>query len=65
MPELAEVEFYRRQWAGGIGRKIEGVHVNPGARVFRKSKGTEIQRCLDRQETFKQRGAREELDLWL
>jgi len=35
MPELAEVEFFRRQWDPGIGRTVEVVDVHPEARVFR------------------------------
>ncbi|MFQ3671248.1 MAG: DNA-formamidopyrimidine glycosylase family protein [Verrucomicrobiia bacterium] len=35
MPELAEVEFYRKQWAPGFGRRVVGVEVHAGARVFR------------------------------
>lgn len=35
MPELAEVEFYRRRWAVGHGGRITAVHVHPEARIFR------------------------------
>lgn len=35
MPELAEVEFFRRRWAAGHGAKIARVHVHAQARVFR------------------------------
>ncbi len=35
MPELAEVEYYRKIWNAGIGKKITRVHVHPSARVFR------------------------------
>jgi len=35
MPELAEVEFYRKQWNPGLGRRIQAVEVHAGARVFR------------------------------
>jgi formamidopyrimidine-DNA glycosylase len=34
MPELAEVEFFRKQWGGGVGQKILAVEVSPN-RVFR------------------------------
>jgi formamidopyrimidine-DNA glycosylase len=37
MPELAEVEFYRKQWNPGIGRTISGVFTHPAARIFRES----------------------------
>lgn len=35
MPELAEVEFYRKQWLPLLGRKVSIVRLHPGARVFR------------------------------
>ncbi|HEX4629967.1 MAG TPA: DNA-formamidopyrimidine glycosylase family protein [Chthoniobacterales bacterium] len=35
MPELAEVEYYRRQWDPGLGAKIVGVQLHPRKRIFR------------------------------
>lgn len=35
MPELAEVEFYRRRWAAGHGDRITTVLVHERARLFR------------------------------
>jgi len=35
MPELAEVEFYRKQWDVGLGQKIERVHLHAAKRVLR------------------------------
>ena len=35
MPELAEVEFYRRQWDCGLRRKISRVALHGGLRLFR------------------------------
>jgi formamidopyrimidine-DNA glycosylase len=35
MPELAEVDYFRKQWNPGIGLKIKEVSVNKAARVFR------------------------------
>jgi formamidopyrimidine-DNA glycosylase len=37
MPELAEVEYYRRQWDPGLGQKIVRVELHPRKRVFRGS----------------------------
>lgn len=34
MPELAEVEYYRRQWDPGLGHKILQILVHPKARLF-------------------------------
>lgn len=50
MPELAEVEYYRKQWNPGVGRRVSRVHVHAGKRVFR---GTDVQalaRFLERKE---------------
>ncbi|HUP77549.1 MAG TPA: DNA-formamidopyrimidine glycosylase family protein, partial [Pirellula sp.] len=35
MPELAEVEFYRKQWNCGLGQAIGSVHLHSNKRVFR------------------------------
>src|SRR3981081_331842 len=35
MPELAEVEWYRKQWNPGIGTPIFEVRLHPLKRVFR------------------------------
>ena len=35
MPELAEVEFHRRQWDAGLGAKILAVELHAGKRIFR------------------------------
>ncbi|HVF73288.1 MAG TPA: DNA-formamidopyrimidine glycosylase family protein [Chthoniobacterales bacterium] len=37
MPELAEVEFYRRQWDPGLRQKILRVQVHAAKRIFRGS----------------------------
>ena len=37
MPELAEVEFFRRQWDPGLGHAIKRVQVHGGKRIFRGS----------------------------
>ncbi len=37
MPELAEVEYYRRQWDPGLGDRIVRVQLHPRKRVFRGS----------------------------
>lgn len=35
MPELAEVEFFRKHWAVGHGSKVIAVHLHEGKKVFR------------------------------
>lgn len=37
MPELAEVEFFRKQWDPGLGSRILAVNWHPAARVFREA----------------------------
>src|SRR3954447_17736390 len=37
MPELAEVEYYRRQWDTGVGGQITGVDLHARNRVFRET----------------------------
>jgi formamidopyrimidine-DNA glycosylase len=34
MPELAEVEYYRKQWSPGIGEVVAAVHIHPEKRIF-------------------------------
>jgi len=46
MPELAEVEFYRRRWNPGLGARIDRVLVHPKAGVFKTSDPAEIVRHL-------------------
>lgn len=46
MPELAEVEFYRKQWNPGLGETVNAVEVHPLARIFRDSPATAVQRGL-------------------
>lgn len=35
MPELGEVEYYRRRWDPALGQEIERVHLRPGSRLLR------------------------------
>src|SRR5438046_1408595 len=46
MPELAEVEFYRRQWDVGIGKPITRVHINATKRVARGVDAAALQKAL-------------------
>jgi formamidopyrimidine-DNA glycosylase len=46
MPELAEVEYFRRQWDPGLGQKILRVQLHAGKRIFRESDPREIVRAL-------------------
>jgi formamidopyrimidine-DNA glycosylase len=39
MPELAEVEYYRKQWDAGLGQRVATVEVHAKKRVFR---GTDV-----------------------
>ncbi|MFT3829638.1 MAG: DNA-formamidopyrimidine glycosylase family protein [Opitutaceae bacterium] len=46
MPELAEVEFFRRQWNPGLGRRIVAVEIHARARVFRGAAPAVLERAL-------------------
>jgi len=46
MPELAEVEFYRKRWSVGFGKKILEVEVHPRARIFRDTQAQTITRKI-------------------
>ena len=46
MPELAEVEYYRRQWDCGLGAKITACNCTREKRIFRGSNPREIVRRL-------------------
>src|SRR6266576_6206976 len=35
MPELAEVEYFRRQWNAGIGHRVIKIALHSGKRIFR------------------------------
>ncbi|MEI6107199.1 MAG: DNA-formamidopyrimidine glycosylase family protein [Opitutae bacterium] len=35
MPELAEVEFFRKRWSVGHGAKVEAVRLHEGKKIFR------------------------------
>ncbi len=46
MPELAEVEFYRKEWNRGLGSEVKRVHLHPMARIFRDAKPKSIRKLL-------------------
>lgn len=46
MPELAEVEFFRRRWDVGIGKPITRVHINAQKRVARGIDALAMQKAL-------------------
>ncbi len=46
MPELAEVEFYRKQWNAGLDAKVLAVKLHAAKRIFRGSDPREIRRRL-------------------
>jgi formamidopyrimidine-DNA glycosylase len=48
MPELAEVEYFRRRWDDGIGQRVLGVKLHGENRVFRGSDTDSIQMTLPR-----------------
>ncbi len=48
MPELAEVEFNRRQWDPGLGQKVRRVHWGKGKRTFLGTDGSALATRLNR-----------------
>lgn len=46
MPELAEVEFYRKQWNCGLQQKILGVELHPDARILRGEDTAALRKTL-------------------
>lgn len=48
MPELAEVEYFRRRWDDGIGQRVLGVKLHGDNRVFRGSDTGSIEMTLPR-----------------
>ena len=49
MPELAEVEYFRKRWDAGIGDKIIAVQLHGEKRVFRGTNVSALQRQLAKQ----------------
>jgi formamidopyrimidine-DNA glycosylase len=46
MPELAEVEWYRKQWNAGLGKSITDIRMHPRNRVFRGTNTRELRERL-------------------
>ncbi len=46
MPELAEVEWFRKRWSPGFGEEIVRVHIHGAKRIFRGSTESEIVQTL-------------------
>jgi formamidopyrimidine-DNA glycosylase len=46
MPELAEVEFYRKQWQCGMNQKILAVELRPKARILRGADTDALRKTL-------------------
>ncbi|HXR07567.1 MAG TPA: DNA-formamidopyrimidine glycosylase family protein [Candidatus Acidoferrum sp.] len=46
MPELAEVEFYRKQWDAGRKQRIVSLHLHGGKRIFRGMNAEALRQAL-------------------
>ncbi len=46
MPELAEVEYFRKKWNPGLGQKIASIHLQSDKRVFRGTSPTLLARKI-------------------
>ncbi|MEP6672368.1 MAG: DNA-formamidopyrimidine glycosylase family protein [Chthoniobacter sp.] len=47
MPELAEVEFYRKEWDAGLRKKVTRVELHAGKRIFRGIKVKRLAAALE------------------
>ncbi len=50
MPELAEVEFFRKQWDPGLGGEISEVVTHPAARIYRDIPAAAVEKGLSGRE---------------
>ena len=46
MPELAEVEYYRKQWNPGLGRPVRAVFVHERAKIYRGTNARALRSAL-------------------
>jgi formamidopyrimidine-DNA glycosylase len=46
VPELAEVEFFRRRWDVGHGDRVDSVQLHPQARIFRQCDPARLRRFV-------------------
>ena len=53
MPELAEVEYFRKRWDAGLGQKIVAVQLHGEKRLFRGSDVRALKRHLVRQQLLR------------
>jgi formamidopyrimidine-DNA glycosylase len=53
MPELAEVEFYRRQWNAGIGQAVQRAHLNAKKRVLRGVDAAALEKAISGQKLLR------------
>ena len=53
MPELAEVEWYRKKWNPGLGDEIESVELHAEKRVFRGTDTAALKRNLRKQKLLR------------
>ena len=58
MPELAEVEYYRKQWSPGLGQAVAAVYLHADKRIFRGADTRHLKRGLEGQvlESCERRG---------
>lgn len=71
MPELAEVEFFRKQWDVGLGKQILRMHLNAKKRVARNIDAAEFEKALTGAKFLKSEGHGKRMlfrfsgDVWL
>ena len=71
MPELAEVDYYRKQWDCGLGQKIVSIQIHADKRIFRSADTAALTReipgskLLASESSGKQMLFRFSKDIWL
>lgn len=55
MPELAEVEYFRKRWDAGIGEKIVAVQLHREKRIFRSADVKKLKSRLTKQKLLRSR----------
>ena len=53
MPELAEVEYFRKRWDAGLGKRIVAVQLHGEKRIFRETEARAIEHQLVRQKLLR------------
>ncbi len=64
MPELAEVEFFRKRWSAGHGARVRHVHAHDRARVFRDCDVARLKKKLSGAKLLGSESAAKQMLFW-